>query len=150
MNFGVSSQTSAPLVCVRVQGVIKKNVTSVKFETNVFTIQLCFCSKLEAAHFFNGTTSPSWPGPTQYRDFIITLRRHTLVRTPLDEWSVRRSDLYLTTHNTHKRQTSMPLTGFEPAIPVSEQQQTATHMVFQNRTFWTLRFKIHKTRFYQS
>jgi len=28
-------------------------------------------------------------------------------RTPLDEWSARRRDLYLTTHNTHNRQTSM-------------------------------------------
>ena len=26
-------------------------------------------------------------------------------RTPLDEWSARRTDLYLTTHNTHNRQT---------------------------------------------
>jgi len=30
--------------------------------------------------------------------------RHTTVgRTPLDEWSVRRRDLYLTTHNSHNR-----------------------------------------------
>ena len=29
-------------------------------------------------------------------------------RTPLDEWSVCRRDLYLTTHKTHKRQTTMP------------------------------------------
>ena len=35
----------------------------------------------------------------------------------------RRTDLYLTTHNTHKRQTSMPLEGFEPTIPASEQPQ---------------------------
>jgi hypothetical protein len=50
--------------------------------------------------------------------FTITLRHTTLGRTPLDEESARRSDLYLTTHNTHKRQTSMP--PFEPTIPVSE------------------------------
>jgi hypothetical protein len=31
---------------------------------------------------------------------------HTLGRTPLDERSARRRDLYLTTHNTHNRQTS--------------------------------------------
>jgi len=35
-------------------------------------------------------------------------RRTTVGRTPLDEWSARRRDLYLTTHNTHNRQTSMP------------------------------------------
>jgi hypothetical protein len=31
------------------------------------------------------------------------LRRTALVRTPLDEWSARRRDLYLTTHNTRNR-----------------------------------------------
>ena len=29
-----------------------------------------------------------------------------------------------TTHNKHKRQTSMPLVGFEPTIPVIKQLQT--------------------------
>jgi hypothetical protein len=33
-------------------------------------------------------------------------RRTTVGRTPLDEWSARRRDLYLTTHNTRNRQTS--------------------------------------------
>jgi hypothetical protein len=35
-------------------------------------------------------------------------RSQTVGRTPLDEWSVRHRDLYLTTHNTHNRQTPMP------------------------------------------
>jgi hypothetical protein len=48
----------------------------------------------------------------------------TLGRTPLDEWSARRRDLYLTTHNTHKWQTSMLPAGFEPAIPEIERPQT--------------------------
>ena len=43
-----------------------------------------------------------------------TRRRITVGRTPLDEWSARRRDLYLTTHNTHNRQISMPPVGFEP------------------------------------
>jgi len=30
-----------------------------------------------------------------------TQRRATVGRTPLDKWSIRRRDLYLTTHNTH-------------------------------------------------
>jgi hypothetical protein len=30
-----------------------------------------------------------------------TQRRATVSRTPVDEWSARRRDLYLTTHNTH-------------------------------------------------
>ena len=32
-----------------------------------------------------------------------TQRHTTADRTPLDEWSARRRDLYLTTHNTHNR-----------------------------------------------
>jgi len=53
-----------------------------------------------------------------------TQRRTTACRTPLDEWSARRRDLYLTTHNTHNRQTSMPPVGFEPTISAGERPQT--------------------------
>jgi len=57
--------------------------------------------------FYHDATAPSGPRPTYYRGFMITLRHTTLGRTPLDECSARRTDLYLTIHNTHKRQTSM-------------------------------------------
>ena len=40
-----------------------------------------------------------------------TQRRTTVGRTPLDEWSARRRVLYLTTHDTHNRQISMPPVG---------------------------------------
>jgi hypothetical protein len=72
----------------------------------------------------NGSTTPSGPGPPHYRGFTITLRHTTLGRTPLDEGSARHTDLYLTTHNTQKRQTSMPPPGFKPTIPASERPQT--------------------------
>jgi len=49
-----------------------------------------------------------------------TQRRSTVGRTPLDEWSARRRDLYLTTHDTHNRQISMPPVGFEPKISAGE------------------------------
>jgi hypothetical protein len=49
---------------------------------------------------------------------------HTLCRTPLDERSVCRKDVYLTTHNIRKRRTSITLAGFEPVIPISEHPQT--------------------------
>ena len=42
----------------------------------------------------------------------------------LDEGSTRRTDLYLTTHNTHERQMSMPSAGFEPAIQTIGRPQT--------------------------
>jgi len=53
-----------------------------------------------------------------------TQRRTTVGRTPLDEWSARRRDLYLTTHNTHNRKTSMPPVEFETTISASERPQT--------------------------
>jgi len=53
-----------------------------------------------------------------------TQRLTTFGRTPLDEWSAPRRDLYLTTHNTHKRQTSMLPAGFEPTISAGERPQT--------------------------
>jgi hypothetical protein len=45
-------------------------------------------------------------------------------RTPLDEWSARSRDLYLETHKTCKRQTSIAPVGLEPTIPASERPQT--------------------------
>ena len=53
-----------------------------------------------------------------------TQRRTTFSRTPLDEWSPCRRDSYLTTYNTHNRQTSMPPVGFEPTISAGERPQT--------------------------
>jgi len=66
---------------------------------------------------------PSGQGPPHFQGFMITLRHTTLDRTPLDEWSARRSHLYPTTH-IHKRQISVPPAGLEPAIPASERPQT--------------------------
>jgi hypothetical protein len=64
------------------------------------------------------------PRPPSYRSCMITLRHTTLGRAPLDEWSARRRDLYLTTHNTHNRQTFMLPTGLEPPITTSKRPQT--------------------------
>ena len=64
----------------------------------------------------NFPTSHHSPFPTPWRwsptrimasSFLMrfldhTQRRTTVGRTPLDEWSARRRDLYLTTHNTHE------------------------------------------------
>jgi hypothetical protein len=49
-----------------------------------------------------------------------TQRRSTVGRTPLDEWSARRRDLYMTIHDTHNRQMSMPPVEFETTISVGE------------------------------
>ena len=69
--------------------------------------------------------SPQWAMASSFTRFLDqTQRRTTLGRTPLDEWSARRRDLYLTTHNTHNRQISMPQVGFEPTIPTGKRPQT--------------------------
>ena len=61
-----------------------------------------------------------------------TQRRTTVGRTPLDEGSARRRDLYLTTHNTDNRQTSMPPVGFELTISAGERPQTYDLDFFYN------------------
>jgi hypothetical protein len=52
-----------------------------------------------------------------------TQRRSTVGRTPLDKWSARRRDLYLTTHNTHDRHPCPPVV-FDPTISAGERPQT--------------------------
>ena len=69
--------------------------------------------------------SPQWARASSFTRFLDhTQRRTTVGRTPLDEWSARRRDLYLTTHDTHNRQISMPTLGFEPTISAGERPQT--------------------------
>ena len=78
----------------------------------------------QRCHSLVTATASSGPGAPHYGGFTITLRHTTFVSTPLDEWSARRRDFYLTTHNTHKRQAFMPAAGFEPAIPANERSYT--------------------------
>jgi hypothetical protein len=60
-----------------------------------------------------------WP-PHSWGFLDHTQWRATFGRTPLDEWSARRRDLYLTKHN---RQTSMTPVRFEPTISAGERPQ---------------------------
>ena len=92
---------------------------------------ICRAVKYESANdrfffFFlcgAATQRGSWP-PHSGGFLDHTQRRTTVGRTPLNEWSAHRRDLYLTTHNTHNRQISMPSVGFEPTISVGERPQT--------------------------
>ena len=54
------------------------------------------------------SVTTDWVWLLIFTRFLDHTRRTTVGRTPLDERSVRRRDLYLTTHNNHNRQTSMP------------------------------------------
>ena len=75
--------------------------------------------------------------------FTITLVAHTtLDRTPPDERSARHSDLYLTTHNIHARQTSILPAGFEPTISSSERPQTQT---IDRAATWTRHMNVDYT-----
>jgi hypothetical protein len=67
--------------------------------------------------------SPQWARVSSFTKFLDHTQHTTAGRTPLDEWSVRRRDLYLTTHNSHNRQTSMAPSGFESTISAGERPQ---------------------------
>ena len=70
--------------------------------------------------------SPQLARASSFKRFLDhTQRRTTVDTTLLDEWWARRRDLYPTTYNTHNRQTSMPLVGFELTISPGERPQTA-------------------------
>jgi hypothetical protein len=72
-------------------------------------------------------------GVEGYYSYDHTQGHTTVARTLLDEGSARRRELYLTTHNTHNRKTSMPSAGFESAIPAGEQLQT--HALVYEHTY---------------
>ena len=58
--------------------------------------------------------NPAWVRASSFTRFLDHIRHITVGRTPLDERSARRRDLYLTIHNTRNRHPSMPPVGFEP------------------------------------
>ena len=75
-------------------------------------------------HFFLWRWDPTRVMASSFLRFLDhTQQRTTVGRTPLDEWSARRRDLYLTTHNIHKPNIHAPV-GFEPMISAGERPQT--------------------------
>jgi hypothetical protein len=99
------------------------------------------------------STAPLGPRPPNFLSFEITLRHTTLGRTPLDEWSARHRDLYLTTHNTHNRQTSMPPGGIRTRNPSKRAaadprlRPRATGIIFMALTQGKC-YPFHVSRFY--
>jgi len=94
---------------------------SVGHPLNAESIYILFRNSV---YFFpHCATSPHWDKASLSRlpDHTQTLYSEGLL------WTSDQPDaepLYLTTHTTHKRQTSMPPAGFEPTIPGSERPQT--------------------------
>ena len=74
----------------------------------------------------HGATAPVDPGPHHHWGFRITLTHTTLSTISLDKWSARRRDLYLPTHNAHKRKISTLPVGSEPTIPATQRPYTHT------------------------
>ena len=64
--------------------------------------------------------SPHWARTSPFTKFLDHIRHTTVGRTPLDEWSVRRRDHYLTAHNTTDKH-PCPRWGSNP-----QSQQAAT------------------------
>jgi hypothetical protein len=74
--------------------------------------------------FFCASTALSESRLPRRWGLVIILRHTTLDRILLDEWSDRRRDFYMTTHNIHKGWISMPQASFELTNPESERPQT--------------------------
>ena len=104
------------LVCIILYMVC---MTDNKLIMTVWKADICPCYYVAGFHFFSyWLYNPLWICILQPSSGAIassltsfldhTHRRATVGRTPLDEWSVLRRDLYLTIHNTYSRQTSIP------------------------------------------
>ena len=103
-----------------------------KYTHNIRTLHTHTHTYISYIHTYihTNTNTSSLPlcrnSPKRVRDAsFLTFLNHTqwytsINRTPLDEWSVLCRDLYLTTHNTQKREASVPPAGFKPAIPASD------------------------------
>ena len=92
------------------------------FRPHSLTLISEFLPSLELFFFFSlWRCGPTRSMVSSFLKFLDhTQRLITFGRTPLDEWSARRWDLYLTTHNTHNRQTSMHPVRFELTISAGE------------------------------
>jgi len=100
--------------------------------THTHTHRLCVL--YTHTYIYHDATDRSGPGSPHCPGFTITLRHTTLGRSPLDEWSASRRDLYLTT-DIHG-----PPVGFEPTVPASERPQT--HALDRTATGTYVRYAI--------
>ena len=68
--------------------------------------------------------SPKWVKASSLPRLHDHTQTHHGHKTPLEKGSARLRNLYLTNHNTHKRQTSMPRLDSTPELAASERAQT--------------------------
>jgi hypothetical protein len=135
MSFLIGSNTcivlSSPFFIFFNESKLTFRFVDSKLEPSWDVINLIMFSRAIKIFFCCGAATQWWSWPPHSWGFLEhTQRRTTVGRIPLDEWSarhewsVRRRDLYLTIHNTHNRQTSMPSVEFEPTISAGERPQT--------------------------
>ena len=90
--------------------------------------------------FVFGATPPplQWAMASSFTRFLDhTQRRITVGRTPLEEWSARRRDLYLPTHNAHKRH---PCPRWD-SNSQSHQTYSLDHAAIETRTPSVMEYK---------
>jgi hypothetical protein len=96
-----------------------KNIFFFRWAREPSVFVLFYCLRYFVCCFWRDRSQ--WARAPSFTRFLDhTQRRATFGRTPPDEWSARRRDLYLTTNNTHNRQTSVAPVGFEPTISAGE------------------------------
>jgi hypothetical protein len=87
-----------------------------------YFLNMCVCICIYVCFWCD---SPHWSMASSFTRFLDHKQRRTTVGgTFLDEWSARHRDLYLTTHNTYNKQTSMPPVGFTPTVSAGKWLQT--------------------------
>jgi hypothetical protein len=107
---------------------VDSNPSAAAYSTHLqFYLKIQFNFELntlyDVLNFFY-STAPQWAMASSFTRFLHHTRHTAFGRTPLDECSARRRDLYLTTNNTHNRQKFMPPAGCETQISADDPPQT--------------------------
>jgi hypothetical protein len=93
--------------------IVAKSSVTVFFKASRLPIKLHRMKLQVAFHIsyvvcFSGSAAQCGLWPPCPRGFLITHNDAPVNRTPLHEWSARRRDLYLTTHNTQQKNIHVP------------------------------------------
>jgi hypothetical protein len=84
------------------------------YTTTSHWYRLIIATSVKTVCFSSGATALRGPRSPHYRSFTIIRRHTTFDWTPLDKWSAQRTELYQTTHNTHKNRHPCPLRYSNP------------------------------------
>jgi hypothetical protein len=90
--------------------------------------------------YFTWRNSPQWARASSFMRFLDHTQKLTTVgRTPLEKWSAHCRNLYLTTHNTHNRQTSIPTisAGKPPQTYALDRTATGTGRPWYSPVYFT-------------